>query len=109
MFENSVPTAKKTQRASITKIGWLVLFREIIVVTRNFQDLPEMNAYWADHECLSVCPSVRMIQLENRWTDFDGSGIDIKPLEAILPVLLNLIQSAIPTWWANEHLRWKQR
>jgi hypothetical protein len=30
-------------------------------------DMHEINAYWADHVCLSV----RMIQLENRWTDLD--------------------------------------
>jgi hypothetical protein len=31
-FKNSVPTSKKKQRGSISKIGWLIVFREIIVV-----------------------------------------------------------------------------
>jgi hypothetical protein len=31
MFNNSVPTAKKT-KVSISKISWLMLFREIIAV-----------------------------------------------------------------------------
>jgi hypothetical protein len=32
MFKCSVPTAKKTQLFSISKINWLMLFKEIIVV-----------------------------------------------------------------------------
>jgi hypothetical protein len=32
MFNNLVHTSKKTQRVSITKIDWLVLFKEIIAV-----------------------------------------------------------------------------
>jgi hypothetical protein len=32
IFKNSVPTSKKTQRVSIIKINWLMLFREIIAV-----------------------------------------------------------------------------
>jgi hypothetical protein len=34
---------------------------------RSLHDVHQMNAYMADHVCLSV----RMIQLENRWTDLD--------------------------------------
>jgi hypothetical protein len=34
---------------------------------RSLHDVYEMDAYRAGHVCLSV----RMIQLENRWTDFD--------------------------------------
>jgi hypothetical protein len=32
IFKNSVRTAKKTQHFSITKVSWLILFREIIAV-----------------------------------------------------------------------------
>jgi hypothetical protein len=32
MFKHSVRTAKKTQHFSITKISWLMLFTEVIVV-----------------------------------------------------------------------------
>jgi hypothetical protein len=32
MFKNPVPTSKKTQRLSIARIDWLMLFREIIAV-----------------------------------------------------------------------------
>jgi hypothetical protein len=32
MFKNSVRTAKKIQHLAITKINWLMLFREIIAV-----------------------------------------------------------------------------
>jgi hypothetical protein len=32
IFKNSVHTAKKTQHVSITKINWLMLFKEIIPV-----------------------------------------------------------------------------
>jgi hypothetical protein len=32
IFKNSVPTSKKIQYFSITKINWLMLFREIIPV-----------------------------------------------------------------------------
>jgi hypothetical protein len=34
---------------------------------RSSHDVHEMNAYRADHVCLSV----RMIQLENHWTGLD--------------------------------------
>jgi hypothetical protein len=32
IFKNFVPTSKKTHRVCITKINWLMLFREIIAV-----------------------------------------------------------------------------
>jgi hypothetical protein len=32
IFKNSVPAAKKTQLVNITKISWLMLFKEIIAV-----------------------------------------------------------------------------
>jgi hypothetical protein len=37
------------------------------VIMRSLHDAHEMNAYRAGHVCLSV----RMIQLDNRWTDVD--------------------------------------
>jgi hypothetical protein len=37
------------------------------LILRSLHDVHEMNTSRADHVCLSV----RMIQLENRWTDLD--------------------------------------
>jgi hypothetical protein len=44
----------------------------------------EENALWAGHVCLSIRPSVRMIQLENHWTNIDENwygrcAIEITP------------------------------
>jgi hypothetical protein len=39
------------------------------LIVRSLHDVHEMNAFWAGHVCLSVCLSIPMIQLENRWTD----------------------------------------
>jgi hypothetical protein len=36
MFKSSVPTTNKTQSASIQKINWLMLFREIIAVYSEY-------------------------------------------------------------------------
>jgi hypothetical protein len=44
---------------------------QVSIIMRSLQDVYDMNAYMAGQFCLSVCPSVRMIQLENRWTDLD--------------------------------------
>jgi hypothetical protein len=38
------------------------------IIMQYLHDVHKMNAFWADRVCLSV----RMFELENRWTDFDG-------------------------------------
>jgi hypothetical protein len=45
MFNNSVLTARKTQRFTITKISWLMLFKEInCVYTENHKIPYKQNA-----------------------------------------------------------------
>jgi hypothetical protein len=56
---------------------------------------------------ISVCPSVRMIQLENSWTDLDeiwyaGCVIGDYPKTA----LFYFLQSVTPTWRTNKLVRW---
>jgi hypothetical protein len=42
--------------------------RELLrVLMRSLHDVRDMDAYRADHVCLSI----RMIQLKNHWTDLD--------------------------------------
>jgi hypothetical protein len=70
---------------------------------RSLHYVHEIIAYRANHVCLSLRLSVRMIQLENRWTDLDdiwyGSyAIGIYPKI----VLFNFLQSAIPIWRTSE-------
>jgi hypothetical protein len=55
---------------------------------------------------VSVCPSVRIIELDNRWTDLDeiwyvryATGFYRKI------ILLNFVSSVIPTWRTNELVR----
>jgi hypothetical protein len=67
------------------------------------QDVHEMNVYRADRACLSVHPCVRMIKLENRWTDLDEIWYRCAYLK-ILP--FNILQPVIPTWRTNEPVRW---
>jgi hypothetical protein len=66
-----------------------------VIFTRSLHVVHEMKAYTADHACLSV----RMIQLENRWSGLDeishGSyAIGVYPKN----VLFSFLQSVIPTW-----------
>jgi hypothetical protein len=49
IFKNSVRTANKTQHFSITKINWLMLFKEIIAVyTENHTKLTDKKYKVAD-------------------------------------------------------------
>jgi hypothetical protein len=48
MFNNSVPTTKKTQYFSITKINWSMLFKEIISL---FWELYETHKYNVLEKC----------------------------------------------------------
>jgi hypothetical protein len=68
------------------------------IIMRSSYGVHEVNAYRDAHVYLSVCLSVRMIQLENRWTDLDeilygyyATGFHPKI------ILLNFLQSVIPT------------
>jgi hypothetical protein len=61
-----------------------------------------IHAYRAGH----VCPSVRMIHLENRWTDLDEiyyGHYDIGDNPKI--VLFNFLQLVIPTWRTNKFVK----
>jgi hypothetical protein len=53
VFKDSVPTAMKTQRVTITKIKWLMLFRKIIAVY-NENNMNPTNALWGQNEELLV-------------------------------------------------------
>jgi hypothetical protein len=73
---------------------------------RYSHDVLEMNAYRAGHVCLSVCPSVRMIQLENRWTDLDEIWYGRYATEDYPKIILfNYLQLVIPTWRTNQFVR----
>jgi hypothetical protein len=66
-------------------------------------DVHEMNAHKADHFYLSV----RIIQLDNRWTDLDEiwyGRFAIRDYPKI--VLFNFLQSVIQTWRKNKLVRW---
>jgi hypothetical protein len=69
----------------------------------SLYDVHEMNAYRADHVYLSV----RAIQLENRLTDLDDIWYG-RYATGVYPkiILLNFLQSVIPTWRMNELVRW---
>jgi hypothetical protein len=66
---------------------------------RYLQDVHEMNVYRAGPVCLYVLPSVRMIELETHWTNFDYVWCR-RHATAVCPELLlfNFLQSVIPTW-----------
>jgi len=53
--------------------------------------------------------SIRMIQLENRWTDFDEIRYGCY-VTGVCPkiVLINVLQSVIPTWRMNELVLWNR-
>jgi hypothetical protein len=58
---------------------------------------------------MSVCLSVRMIQLENRWMDLDeilSGHYAIGDYRKI--VLVNFLQLVIPTWRTNKLVRCDQ-
>jgi hypothetical protein len=40
-------------------------------IMRSLHDVHEMKAYRVGHVCLSVRPSVHIIQFENNWTVLD--------------------------------------
>jgi hypothetical protein len=74
-----------------------------VFILRSLHDVHEMNAKRAGNVCLSV----RMIQLENRWTDLDeicygryATGDYAKI------VLFDFLQKVIPTWRMNKLVRW---
>jgi hypothetical protein len=73
------------------------------IVMRSLHDVHEMNAYGAGYVCLFVRPSARMIQLRNRWTDLDEIWYGRHAIgDYPKIVLLNFLQSVIPTWRTNE-------
>jgi hypothetical protein len=65
---------------------------------RSLHDVKKINAYKAE---MYVCPSVRMVELEKRWTDFDEIWCGLYAV-GNCPKL----QSIIPTWRTNELVRW---
>jgi hypothetical protein len=49
IFKNSVRTAKKTQHFTITKVNWLMMFKEIIAVCSENHTKPtntNCKSYW---------------------------------------------------------------
>jgi hypothetical protein len=70
---------------------------------RSLHDVHEMNAHRAGHVCLSV----RMIQLENRWTDLDEIWYGYYAIGDYPEiVLLSFLKSVIRTWRTNKLVRW---
>jgi hypothetical protein len=65
----------------------------------------EMNTYRADHVCLSV----RMIQLENCWTDFAEIWCRLYAIGGYHKIFLfNFLQSLLSTWRTHELVRWER-
>jgi hypothetical protein len=71
-----------------------------------FNDVHDMNAHRGGH----ICPSVRMIQVENRLTNLDeiwygryATGANPKI------VIFNFLQSVLPPWQMHKLLRWDQQ
>jgi hypothetical protein len=55
---------------------------------------------------MSICLSVCMIQLGNRWTDLDEIWYGCYALGAYPKIVLfNFLQSVVPTWRTNELVR----
>jgi hypothetical protein len=76
-------------------------------VMRSLHNVHGMNAYRAGHVCLFVRPSVRMVQLENSWTDLDEIWYgDYAIGDYPKIVLLNFLKSVISTWRKNKLVRW---
>jgi hypothetical protein len=71
----------------------------LMIIVHSLHNVHEMNAYRAGQ----VCVSVHMIQqtdLDEIWYGRYAIGEYPKIL------LLNFLQSVIPTWWTNKLLRW---
>jgi hypothetical protein len=73
----------------------------------SLHDVYEMNAYRTDPVCLSVRPSVCMVQIKNTWTDLDEISCGRYAIGVCrIIVIFNFLQSMIPTFQTNELLRW---
>jgi hypothetical protein len=58
---------------------------------------------------MSVCPSVHVIQLENRWMDVNEIWYGCYATGDYPQIVLyNFLQSVIPTWRTNKLVRWSQ-
>jgi hypothetical protein len=65
------------------------------VTVHSLHDVHKANEYRARHVSLSV----RMIKLENRWTDLDVIWYGLYATGEYPKILfLNFLQSLIPTW-----------
>jgi hypothetical protein len=70
---------------------------------RSLHDAHEMNAQRTDHVCLSV----RVIQLEKRWTDLDEIWYGRYAIGAYSKIaLFNFLQQVIETWRTKELVTW---
>jgi hypothetical protein len=47
------------------------IIREVTHCVLTLRSLHETNKYRANHVCLSILPSDRMISVENSWADLD--------------------------------------
>jgi hypothetical protein len=56
---------------------------------------------------MSICPPVRTIKIENRWTDLDEIWYGCYAIGKYPKIVLyDFLQSVIPTWRANKLVRW---
>jgi hypothetical protein len=56
---------------------------------------------------MSVCPSVNIVYLENRWTDLDETWYGRYAIDGFPKLVLSgFLHSVIPTWRSNELVSW---
>jgi hypothetical protein len=78
----------------------LLLMSDLLFTIRSLHNVHEINT----HRAGNVCLSVRMIQLENRWTDLDENWYGRYAIGRY-PLTPNFLQSTIQTWRTNELVR----
>jgi hypothetical protein len=67
IFNNSVPTAKKKQRCTVTKINCLMLFKEIIDVyiqNHNEAHRYKVQCYWLLKQVMHIGATTRPLRVE---------------------------------------------
>jgi hypothetical protein len=70
---------------------------------RSLHDVHEINAKRSGHVCLSV----RVIQIENRWSDLYGIWCAWYATTYVSKIVIsNFLQSVISTWRTNKLVRW---
>jgi hypothetical protein len=69
------------------------------IIMRSLHDVYEMNAYRADHVCLSAWLNLRTDSDKISYGRYD---IGVRPRI----ILFSSLQSVIPTWQTNKFVRW---